>query len=91
MADAVKPESADAIKALHKLGIKTIMLTGDDKNTARYIADQVGIDEVVAEVMPENKLNTIRQLQKDGKIVAMTGDGVNDAPALALADVGIAM
>ncbi len=91
VADAVKPESADAIKALHKLGIKTIMLTGDDKNTARYIADQVGIDEVVAEVMPENKLNTIRQLQKDGKIVAMTGDGVNDAPALALADVGIAM
>ncbi len=87
----MKPESADAIKALHKLGIKTIMLTGDDKNTARYIADQVGIDEVVAEVMPEDKLNTVRQLQKDGKIVAMTGDGVNDAPALAGADVGIAM
>ncbi len=91
VADAVKPESADVIQALHKLGIKTIMLTGDDTNTARYIADQVGIDEVIAEVMPEDKLSTIRQLQKDGKIVAMTGDGVNDAPALALSDVGIAM
>lgn len=91
VADAVKSESRDAIQALHTLGIKTIMLTGDDANTARYIADEVGIDEVIAEVMPEEKLATIRQLQKDGNIVAMTGDGVNDAPALALSDVGIAM
>ncbi len=65
VADSIKPESADAIKALHKLGIKTIMLTGDNKNTGRFIADQVGIDEVVAEVMPQDKLNIIRKLQSE--------------------------
>lgn len=91
VADAIKPEAIEAVKNLHKLKIKVVMLTGDNKNTAQYIAGQIGIDEVVAEVMPEDKLNKIRQLQKEGHIVAMAGDGVNDAPALAQADVGIAM
>lgn len=91
VADAIKPEAIEAVKNLHKIGIKMVMLTGDNKNTAEYIAKLVGIDEVIAEVMPEDKLNKIKELQAQGKIVAMAGDGVNDAPALAQADVGIAM
>ncbi len=91
VADAIKPEAIEAVRSLHKLGIRVVMLTGDNQNTARFIAQQVNIDEVVAEVMPADKLSKIRELQKDGCIVAMAGDGVNDAPALAQADVGIAM
>jgi P-type Cu+ transporter len=91
VADALKDGAVKAIKDLHSLGIKVIMLSGDDKNTARSIADEVGIDEVVAEVLPEDKLNKIKELQASGKIVAMAGDGINDAPALAEAYVGIAM
>ena len=76
---------------MHKLGIKVIMLTGDDEKAAKYIASLVGIDEVIAHVMPEDKLKKIKELQSQGHIIVMAGDGVNDAPALAQADVGIAM
>lgn len=91
VADEIKQESKQAVADLHKLGIKVVMLTGDDEKAAKYMASLVGIDEVIAHVLPQDKLEKIQSLQHVGRIVAMAGDGVNDAPALAQADVGIAM
>jgi P-type Cu+ transporter len=91
VSDEVKDESRLAVADLHKLGIKVIMVTGDDEKAANYIASLVGIDEVIAHVLPKDKLEKIKELQSEGKIVGMAGDGVNDAPAIAAANVGIAM
>ncbi|PKL36932.1 copper-translocating P-type ATPase [Candidatus Peregrinibacteria bacterium HGW-Peregrinibacteria-1] len=91
VADQVKENAIETINELHRLKKKVIMLTGDNVNTANYIAKLAGIDEVIAEVMPDDKLSAIKALQAKGNIVVMAGDGVNDAPALAQADVGVAM
>ncbi len=91
VADALKPEAKEAVARLHAMGIKVLMLTGDDRRTAEHIARETGIDEVLAEASPEDKLRKIEALQAAGRVVVMAGDGVNDAPALAKADVGIAM
>src|SRR6185503_1346213 len=91
VADPVKPGAAEAIRALHQEGLHILMLTGDSRTTAQAVATRLGIDEVVAEVLPEQKLETIRRLQAERRVVAMAGDGINDAPALAQAQVGIAM
>jgi Cu+-exporting ATPase len=91
VADPIKETTPDALKALHALGFRIVMATGDNERTARAVAGRLGIDEIRAEVLPEDKARIIRELQAQGRKVAMAGDGVNDAPALAQADVGIAM
>jgi len=91
IADPVKATTAEAIKSLHAEGIRIVMLTGDNKTTAEAVARKLGIDEVEADVLPDQKSAVVNRLKAEGRVVAMAGDGVNDAPALAAADVGIAM
>jgi Cu+-exporting ATPase len=91
VADPIKPTTVEAIEQLHAEGLKIVMLTGDNGTTAQAVARRLGIDDVVADVLPDQKADAIRRLQADGKFVAMAGDGINDAPALAQAQVGIAM
>ncbi|MGE5753525.1 MAG: HAD-IC family P-type ATPase, partial [Deltaproteobacteria bacterium] len=91
VADPVKGTTPEAIRALHEEGIRIVMLTGDNRTTADAVAQKLGIDEVVAEVLPDQKSDSVKRFQGEGRMVAMAGDGINDAPALAQAQVGIAM
>jgi Cu+-exporting ATPase len=91
VADPIKDTTAEAIRLLHEEGLRIVMITGDNRTTAQAVAGKLGIDEVIAEVLPEDKGAKVKQLQEQGRFVAMAGDGINDAPALAQAQVGIAM
>jgi Cu+-exporting ATPase len=91
VADPIKASAPDAIRALHAEGVRVVMLTGDSRTTAAAVARKLGLDDVIAEVLPDQKAVTIQKLRSEGRRVAMAGDGINDAPALAAADVGIAM
>jgi Cu2+-exporting ATPase len=91
LADIIRPESQQAIAALKEMNIRCMMLTGDNQQVAQWVSDQIGLDEYFAEVLPQDKAAKVKEVQSRGQLVAMTGDGVNDAPALAQADLGIAI